>query len=76
MVTIVRGDSKLVVSNKTFEEQYKPLGYQIASNDKEATKKVASIVNKEENQVKEKNNSEKEEKKINEKYGFKTKKGK
>lgn len=75
MITIVKGNDKIVCTKGTFEEQYKILGYQIASEKKEATEKVASIVNKEE-----KNNEldKKEEEKINEKYGLKktTKKGK
>lgn len=79
MITIVKGSSKLVVTKGTYEEQYKKLGYSIASDKKEATKKVASSdnikVNKEENLDKliEKDNQEKEN--LSEKYGFiKTKK--
>jgi len=72
MITIIKDDSKLIVSQRTFEEQYKNLGYHIASEEKEAAKEVASSSIKKE--IKEDN----EEKKINEKYGFKskTKKGK
>ena len=73
MITIIKDNSKLIVSQQTFEEQYKNLGYQIASDKKEAAKPVASTSIKED--IKEDN----EEKKINEKYGFnknKTKKGK
>lgn len=75
MITIVRGNDKIVCSKGTFEEQYKILGYQIASEKKEATEKVASVVNKEE---KKKNTENNDEEKINEKYGLKktTKKGK
>lgn len=75
MITIFKGDHKIVCSKGTFEEQYKILGYQIASKEKEATDKVASIVNKEE--IKEKVEINDEEK-INQKYGLKktTKKGK
>lgn len=68
MITIIKGEEKIVCTKNTFEEQYKPLGYQIASKKKEATKQVASII-KEEN----KENQEKE--KINEKYKLKEKKG-
>lgn len=78
MITIVKGSSKLIVTKGTFEEQYKHLGYQIASDKKEATNKVASIVEEEKNQEKTlKDISKKleEENKINEKYGLKTKKG-
>jgi len=80
MITIIKDDSKLVVSMNTFEEQFKNLGYQIASNEKEATKEVASIVNKEDKQEKTlediKENNKDEEKEINKKYGIKSKKGK
>ena len=80
MITIVKGDSKLVVSMHTFEEQFKNLGYQIASNEKEATKEVASVVNKEDKQEKTiqdiKENNKEEEKEISKKYGIKSKKGK
>ena len=68
MITIIKGEERIVCTKNTFEEQYKPLGYQIASKKKEATKQVASII-KEEN----KENQEKE--KINEKYKLKEKKG-
>lgn len=75
MITIVSkdGKNKIVCSKGTFEEQYKILGYQIASEKKEATKEVASIVNKEE-----KVKADENEEKINEKYGLKKndKKGK
>lgn len=75
MITIVKGNDKIVCTKGTFEEQYKILGYQIASEKKEATEKVASIVNKEE---KKEELDTKEEEKINEKYGLKrtAKKGK
>ena len=75
MITIVKGNDKIVCTKGTFEEQYKILGYQIASEKKEATEKVASIVNKEEAN---KELDKKEEEKINEKYGLKktTRKGK
>lgn len=48
MITIVKGNDKIVCTKGTFEEQYKILGYQIASEKKEATEKVASFENKEE----------------------------
>lgn len=76
MITIVKGTDKIVCTKGTFEEQYKSLGYQIASEKKEATKKVASIVSQEKrsNEIEE----EKEREELNEKYGLKktTKKGK
>lgn len=70
MITIVKGNEKIVCSEKTYLEQYKQLGYLPASKiEKEATKKVASILKSEEDTEKEK---------ISEKYGVKkksTKKG-
>lgn len=76
MITIQKGNEKIVCTKGTFEEQYKVLGYRIASKEKEATKKVASIINKEEDTKK--IQETKEDEKINEKYGLKktTKKGK
>ena len=52
MITIKRGTDKIVCTKRTFEEQYKILGYQIASEEKEATEKVASF-DKEEDKKKE-----------------------
>ena len=80
MITIVSkdGKNKIVCTKGTFEEQYKILGYQIASKEKEATKEVASLVNKEEvKEIKEKT-EQNEDEEITEKYGLKktTKKGK
>lgn len=74
MITIVKGKSKLLVSKGTFEEQYKALGYQIASNDKGATDEVAPIVK--EKEIEDKQEKVEEQEKISQKYGFKTKKGK
>lgn len=54
MITIVKGTDKIVCTKGTFEEQYKILGYQIASEKKEATEKVASFENKEEENTEEK----------------------
>lgn len=79
MVTIVKGKEKIVCTKGLFEEQYKNLGYQIASEKKEATKKVASILKEEENQektLKDISKKSEEDSKINEKYGLKPKKGK
>ena len=79
MVTIVKGKEKIVCTKGLFEEQYKNLGYQIASEKKEATKKVASILKEEENQektLKDISKKPEEDSKINEKYGLKPKKGK
>ena len=48
MITVFRGNEKIVCTKNTYEEQLKALGYQIASEKKEATEKVASFENKEE----------------------------
>lgn len=74
MITIVKGKEKIVCTKGIFEEQYKSLGYQIASKKKEATKNVASILKKEDN--KEKKEIKKEQEKISKKYKLNTKKGK
>lgn len=78
MVTIVKGKEKIVCTKGLFEEQYRNLGYQIASEKKEATNKVASIVKEEsqEKTLKDINKETDEESKISEKYGLKAKKGK
>ena len=81
MITIVKGKEKIVCTVQTFHEQYEQLGYQIASNDKGATKKVAPIIKEDKNQDKKelkdiKEEQKSEEKKINAKYGLNTKKGK
>lgn len=82
MITIIKGNDKIVCTKGTFEEQYKSLGYQIASDDKEATEKVASVFNKDEKKKEKKSKISQEDNKdneeINEKYGLKktTKKGK
>lgn len=69
MITIVKGNEKIICTRATYEEQFKKLGYLPASeNKKEATKKVASSLKEEKN----------EEEKISEKYGVRkksTKKG-
>ena len=68
MITIEKGEHKLICTAKTYEEQFKPLGYQIASDEKEATKKVASSLDNQE--------KKKEEKELTEKYKLETKKTK
>lgn len=80
MITIIKGEEKIVCTKKTFEEQYKSLGYQIASEKKEATKEVASILKEEKKDnkdgEKEEDNKEvkTEEDKINKKYKLDLKK--
>lgn len=72
MVTIVKGNQKIVCTKGTFEEQYKQLGYRLASKDeKEATNKVASSFEKVE---KEANDDEAEKDELTSKYGLKSKK--
>lgn len=67
MITIVKRNDKIVCTKNTFEEQYKILGYQIASEEKEATEKVASFENKEEKN-KEEEKAVKFEEELTEKY--------
>ena len=74
MITIVRGNEKIVCSVGTYEEQYKQLGYlplseKASTTKKEAAPKVASSL--EEKEVKEEDN---EKEKLSEKYGLKSKK--
>ena len=83
MVTIVRDDSKLVVTKGQFESLYRPLGYQIASEKKGADKKSAPISVKSEikeevieDKKEEKVVEKQQEEKIQEKYGFKNNKKK
>jgi hypothetical protein len=77
MITIVRGSSKLVVTRGAYEEQYKKLGYQIASENKGAAKKVAPLLEKkEEKQVEESSFKKDEEEDLSEKFGLKTSKKK
>ena len=69
MVTIVKGNDKIVCTKGTFEEQYKILGYQIASEEKEATEKVASLKKAEEEEVEtQKEKAVDYEKELTEKY--------
>lgn len=64
MITIVKGNEKIVCTRGTYEDQYAQLGYLPASEiEKEATKKVASSLKEE----------KKEEDEISEKYGVKKK---
>jgi len=65
MVTIVKGNEKIVCSRGTYEDQYRQLGYRIASEkNKETTEKVVSPIKEE---------AEKEEDKITAKYGVRRK---
>ena len=78
MITVEKGSSKMVVTRETFEEQLKPLGYQIASKgDKGAAEKVAPFVKKEEKKVEIEPEHEveaeeiKEKEALDEEFGFK-----
>lgn len=67
MITVVKGNHKVICTLGTFEEQLEPLGYRIASKEKEeATKEVASLNKKEED----KQESLLEEEKMSEKFGL------
>lgn len=71
MITVEKGSSKMVVTRETFEEQLKPLGYQIASKEnKGAAEKVAPFVKKEDKKIEEKE-SESQEEILDEEFGFK-----
>lgn len=49
MITVQKGSFKIVTTKQVFEEQLKPLGYQLASKEnKGAAEKVAPFVKKEE----------------------------
>lgn len=78
MITVEKGSFKMLVTRETFEEQLKPLGYQIASKDnKGAAEKVAPFVEKEEKiektepekVVEDKEKTEEDD--LNEEFGFK-----
>ena len=77
MITIVKGSSKIVTTRGAYEEQYKKLGYHIASENKGAAKKVAPLLEKkEEEQVKEISLENNEEEDFSEKFGLKTSRNK
>lgn len=81
MITVQKGSFKIVTTKQVFEEQLKPLGYQLASKEnKGAAEKVAPFVKKEEvekeNSLEEaleeiEESEEKEEKALDEEFGFK-----
>lgn len=70
MITVFRGNEKIVCTKSTYEDQLKHLGYQIASEKKEAKETLASFDKKEEK------NEDVEYEKISEKYKLDTKVGK
>lgn len=70
MITVFRGNEKIICTEKTYEDQLKHLGYQIASEKKEAKENLASFDKKEEK------NEDVEYEKISEKYKLDNKAGK
>lgn len=48
MITIVKGNEKIICSYRTYDEQFKQYGYVIASEPKKTTVKKAESVLKEE----------------------------
>ena len=77
MITVFKGNEKIICTEKTYEEQFKHLGYQIASDKKEATEKVASFENEEiKEEVKEEvKNQDDDYEEISEKYKVEKKSG-
>lgn len=75
MITIVKGNSKLIVTRGQFEDEFEELGYHEAFEKKEATKTVASL-NKEKGEDKKEEQEDKENKELDEKFGFSSKKSK
>lgn len=74
MITIVKGNSKIITTQGAYEEQYKQLGYQIASKKKEAVKQTASLfTKKEEDKPKKEEIKEeiKEKEDLSKKFGLK-----
>lgn len=70
MITVFRGNENIICTRNTYEEQLKHLGYQIASEKKEAKENLASLDKKEEK------NEDVEYEKISEKYKLDNKAGK
>lgn len=70
MITVFRGNENIICTKNTYEEQLKHLGYQIASEKKEAKETLASFDKKEEK------NEDVEYEKISEKYKLDNKAGK
>jgi hypothetical protein len=75
MITIEKGDSKIICTKLAFEEQFKPLGYHIASENKGAAEKTeAPLLKKEEEKDIKEINKDEEKEKIKAKYGLNKKK--
>lgn len=74
MITAIKGNSRIICTLGTFEEQLEPLGYRLASEEnEEATKEVASLLEKEEDKQ-ENTLFEEEQEDLSEKFGLKNKK--
>lgn len=75
MITIEKGDSKIICTKLAFEEQFKPLGYHIASENKGAAEKTeAPLLKKEEEKDIKEINKDEEKEQIKAKYGLNKKK--
>lgn len=73
MITVFRGNEKIVCTKNTYEEQLKHLGYQIASRKEEAIEEIASF--KQEENIKKEDKQDDEYEKISEKYKIDKKSG-
>lgn len=79
MITIVKGNNRIVCSYKTYEDQFKQLGYLPVTEEKTETKKVVEVEKEEkaeeniteniEEEKSEKVEESNEEEKIGSKYG-------
>lgn len=75
MITIVKGNNRIVCSYKTYEDQFKQLGYLPVTEEKTETKKVVEVEKEEKageelkEKVEEKVEESNEEEKIGSKYG-------
>ena len=75
MITIEKGDSKIICTKLAFDEQFKPLGYHIASENKGAAEKTeAPLLKKEEEKDIKEINKDEEKEQIKAKYGLNKKK--
>lgn len=66
MITVFKGDQKIICTKSTYEKQLKHLGYQIASKKEEAIEEIASF--KQEENIKKEDKQDDEYEKISEKY--------
>ena len=75
MITIVKGDSKIIVTRKQFEDEFKKLGYhelQRTFDKKEVVDKNTTSfkVDKVDKKEKEESSEEKEKEELDKKFGF------